>query len=202
MKRSDLSERRENINIVLNKLYRTELRCINIWTVIFLMTKYLKPNKPDQPSSIVDSDFTIQNSLSVLSFVSFQFVCVISSTSTLFFIRSPYSSLIKFYEFFFVCRLFYMLKSYRIKWWQWSCENHLLPVCKFGKMKVSELLIFLSCVLSAVICVPSNLADNANDDGVPIKYDGAQLWRIPLDKENSKQILSELQENFGKLWSY
>lgn len=75
----------------------------------------------------------------------------------------------------------------------------MLPVRKFGKMKVSELFIILSCVLSAVICVPSNVADNANiDDDAPVKYDGAQLWRIQLDKENSKQIVSELQENFGK----
>lgn len=66
-------------------------------------------------------------------------------------------------------------------------------------MKVSELLIFLSCVLSAVICVPSNLADTTNDDDAPVKYDGAQLWRISLDKENSKEIVTELQENFGKL---
>lgn len=75
----------------------------------------------------------------------------------------------------------------------------MLPVCKFGKMKVSDFIIFLSCVLSAVICVPSNLADNASDDDAPVKYDGAQLWRIPIDKEDSKQIVSELQENFGKL---
>lgn len=66
-------------------------------------------------------------------------------------------------------------------------------------MKVSEFLIFLSCVLSAVICVPSNLADNTNDADAPVNYDGAQLWRIPIDKENSKQIVTELQDSFGKL---
>lgn len=51
-----------------------------------------------------------------------------------------------------------------------------------------------------MICVPSNLADNTNDDDAPVKYDGAQLWRIPIDKENSKQIVSDLQENFGKFY--
>lgn len=53
-------------------------------------------------------------------------------------------------------------------------------------------------MLSAVICVPSNLADNTNDDDAPVKYDGAQLWRIPIDKEDSRQIVSELQKNFGE----
>lgn len=63
---------------------------------------------------------------------------------------------------------------------------------------MSELFILLSCVLSVVICVPHSVADNGNEDDAPVKYDGAQLWRIALDNENSKPIVSELQDNFGK----
>lgn len=31
-----------------------------------------------------------------------------------------------------------------------------------------------------------------------IRYDGAQLWRIPYDKQNERNVVADLQNTFGE----
>lgn len=71
-------------------------------------------------------------------------------------------------------------------------------------------LVFLGfCVLwaTAVIGAPSNSAtDDAESfanltettiEVEPVRYNGAQLWRVNYDDEHSKQTVSDLQRQFG-----
>lgn len=51
-------------------------------------------------------------------------------------------------------------------------------------------------VLIALIAVVS--AAPAADDRLPVKYDGAQLWRIPYDLLPERNAVAELQNSFGK----
>lgn len=74
---------------------------------------------------------------------------------------------------------------------------------------------FISFV-SVVYCAPSdsnsvvvdgnhsNLesfgSDAETDDNEPVKYDGAQLWRIPFDNQDKRNAVAELQNNFGEIY--
>lgn len=72
---------------------------------------------------------------------------------------------------------------------------------------------FVVCHLFAVLlveCAPSNAVvveinsteassiDGTEDSLVPVNYDGAQLWRIPFDKQYQKNVVADLQNSFGK----
>lgn len=71
-----------------------------------------------------------------------------------------------------------------------------------------RLILFGVCVLwtNAVNGAPSNdviATKSLNnltetiDVEVPVKYYGAQLWRVNYDNENSKKTISNLQRQFG-----
>lgn len=72
-----------------------------------------------------------------------------------------------------------------------------------------RLIFFGLCVVwaSAVIGAPSidgvsdaesltNLTETTLQEE-PVRYNGAQLWRVNYDDENSKKIVSDLQQLFG-----
>lgn len=69
------------------------------------------------------------------------------------------------------------------------------------------------CHLFAVLlveCAPNNAVvveinsteassiEETEDTVDPVKYDGAQLWRIPFDKQYQKNVVADLQNSFGK----
>lgn len=69
------------------------------------------------------------------------------------------------------------------------------------------------CHLFAVLlveCAPSNAVvieinsteassiEETEETVDPVKYDGAQLWRIPFDKQYQKNVVADLQNSFGK----
>lgn len=72
-----------------------------------------------------------------------------------------------------------------------------------------RLIFFGFCVVwaSAVIGAPSiDAIDDADSlknltettlEQAPVRYNGAQLWRVNYDDENSKKIVSDLQRLFG-----
>lgn len=72
-----------------------------------------------------------------------------------------------------------------------------------------RLIFFGFCVVwaSAVIGAPSSDAINDAEtlknltelalELAPVRYNGAQLWRVNYDDENSKKIVSDLQKQFG-----
>lgn len=39
------------------------------------------------------------------------------------------------------------------------------------------------------------------DADEPVKYDGAQLWRIPFDRLQERNAVADLQNTFGKTWA-
>lgn len=68
----------------------------------------------------------------------------------------------------------------------------------------------LLAVLLQVECAPSNAVvveinsteassiDGSEESVDPVNYDGAQLWRIPFDKQYQKNVVADLQNSFGK----
>lgn len=45
-----------------------------------------------------------------------------------------------------------------------------------------------------------NTSTNDNDLDAPVKYHGAQLWRIPFDRLQERNAVADLQNRFGELW--
>lgn len=84
-------------------------------------------------------------------------------------------------------------------------------------LSTKVVLLFLLCHHQCVWAAPSNavvVEGNSTEtfavDGViasqqdaeaevdgPVKYDGAQVWRLPFDNQYRKNVVVDLQNNFG-----
>lgn len=63
--------------------------------------------------------------------------------------------------------------------------------------------VLVECAPNNAVIVEINSTEVLSIDGTlgtvdPVKYDGAQLWRIPFDNQYQKNIVIDLQNNFGK----
>lgn len=68
---------------------------------------------------------------------------------------------------------------------------------------VTALVLAVACVVIHAAPPPqpphsdNSDADSA-DDEQPIKYDGAQLWRVPFDRLQERNAVADLQNSFGE----
>lgn len=67
-------------------------------------------------------------------------------------------------------------------------------------------VLLVECAPSNAVIVEINSTEASIIDGTeeivdPVKYDGAQLWRIPFHKQYQKNVVADLQNSFGKFTS-
>lgn len=57
----------------------------------------------------------------------------------------------------------------------------------------------ISCIFFVFVggWVDAQPLDNTTNSMEPVRYDGAQLWRIDYTNEKSKEIIAHLQKLFG-----
>lgn len=71
---------------------------------------------------------------------------------------------------------------------------------------VTAFVLAVACVVIHAAPPPSlpappPLSDtdaNDADDQQPVKYDGAQLWRVPFDRLQERNAVADLQNTFGE----
>jgi len=71
-------------------------------------------------------------------------------------------------------------------------------------IKLIFIIVFCNCLIINVLPTSEiNNEKNCHDDNLtPIKYDGAQLWRVSYADQNEKNIVAKIQELYGNRISF